>query len=265
MKNNLFTNPSSLNFWHPRIADLNIPIPKTEIILHRKDPFKWWGFLDDDKLSQKDLKILYETARRIGYPLFMRTDLISGKHRYLDCCYVPDEAALIPHLYNIVEDAACKDQPTSSIVLREYIDLDSMFCAFRGLPISAERRYFIDQGKVSCHHPYWIHDAIKFRPGTEPVEGWEDMLTEMNTETDEEIALLTGYAEKIAAVLEGAWSLDFAKSRSGLWYFIDAAETSKSWHPSGCPICPEGQGEKKKKQKAKKLDKDPPWFETLTP
>ncbi|MDD5453969.1 MAG: hypothetical protein PHW62_00515 [Candidatus Ratteibacteria bacterium] len=76
----------------------------------------------------------------------------------------------------------------------------------------------------------------------------------MNEETDEEIALLSGYAEKIAAILnEGAWSLDFAKSRSGLWYFIAAAEASKSWHPRGCPNCPEGRGEKRKSKTKKTL------------
>ncbi len=258
-----YFNPNSMNFWYPKIQHLDIPIPKTEIILHRKDPFKWWGFLDDDKLSQEDLIILYDTARRIGYPLFMRNDLTSGKHNWVDTCFIPDESVLQWHLYRIVEDAALKDQPMTSLVLREYIDLDSKFYAFRGLPISVERRYFVLNGKMTCHHPYWVHEAIEFRYGTEPVVGWEDMLTEMNTETDDEIALLTGYAEKIAAVLEGAWSLDFAKSRSGLWYFIDAAEASKSWHPSGCPVCPDGQGEKKKKQKAPKLYRDPLWFKAF--
>ena len=254
-----FFNPTSMNFWYPLVKDLDIPMPKTEIILTRKDPFQWWGFLDDDKLSQKDLKILYDTARRMSYPLFMRNDFTSAKHSYQDSCYVPNEAVLERHLYRIVEDSALKDQLMTSIIIREYIPLDSRFKAFRGLPVSAERRYFILNGKMSCHHPYWIHDAIEFRPGTEPVEGWEDMLTEMNTETDEEIALLSGYAEKIATVLEGAWSLDFAKSRSGLWYFIDAAEASKSWHPSGCKNCLEGQGEKKKKQRLKK-SRDPSWY-----
>lgn len=238
-------------------------MPKTEIILTRKDPFKWWGFLDDDKLSQKDLKILHETANYLGYPLFMRNSYTSGKHNYEDTCFVPNEAVLERHLYRIVEDSALHDQPMTSIILREFLELDFKFYAFRGFRVAPERRYFIDHGKVSCHHPYWVQDAIVFRPGTEPVPGWEDMLTEMNEETDDEIALLTGYAEKIAAILEGAWSLDFAKSRSGLWYFIDAAEASKSWHPGGCPVCPDGQGEKKKKQKAKKHRQDPLWFKAF--
>jgi len=242
-----YFNPSSLNFWYPKIKHLDIPMPRTEIILHRKDPFAWWGFLDNEKLFQDDLKILYDTARRIGFPLFMRNDLTSGKHNWINTCYVPDESVLQWHLYRIVEDSALHDQLMTSIILREYIDLDSKFCAFKGFPVAPERRYFVDHGKVSCHHPYWIEAAIEFRHGSEPVEGWEDMLIDMNTETDDEIALLTGYAEKIATVLkEGDWSLDFAKSKSGLWYFIDAAEAKKSWHPNGCPTCPSGQGEKKK-------------------
>lgn len=250
-----------MNFWYPLVKDLDIPIPKTEIILTRNDTFAWWELLDGNKLSKKDLKILYGTARRIGYPLFMRNDLTSGKHQYKDTCYVQDEAVIERHLYNIIKDSAIKDQLMISIILREYIELAWKFKAFRGLPIAPERRYFIDHGKVSCHHPYWIHDAIEFRFGTDPVEGWEDMLTEMNTETDDEIALLTGYAEKIATRLEGAWSLDFAKSRSGLWYFIDAAEALKSWHPSGCKNCPEGRGNKTKlKNRQPKLERFPLWY-----
>lgn len=258
-----YVNQTSMNFWFPKIQNLDIPIPKTEIILTKKDPFEWWGFLDNDKLSKKDLKLLHDTADYIGYPLFMRNDFTSGKHNYEDTCYVPNEDVLERHLYRIVEDSALHDQLMSSIILREYIELDSQFYAFRGFPVAPERRIFVSNGKVTCRHPYWIHDAIEFRPGTEPVPGWEDMLTKMNEETDDEIVLLTGYAEKIAAILEGAWSLDFAKSRSGLWYFIDAAEASKSWHPSGCPVCPDGQGERKKKQKSKKPYTDPLWFKAF--
>jgi len=244
-----FITLSSMNNWYPKTKHLDIPMPKTEIIFERNDPVCWWGLLDDEKLSGADLKLLHDTANRIGFPLFMRNDLTSGKHNYEDTCFVSDESVLDPHLYRVVEDSALKDQLMTSIALREYIEPDWQFKAFRGLPISPERRYFISNGKVSCFHPYWVEEAIEFRYDSEPVENWEDSLEKMNTQTPEEIALLTGYAEKIAAVLEGDWSLDFAKARNGLWYFIDAAEAKKSWHPSGCKNCPEGRGEKKKKKK----------------
>lgn len=234
-------------------------MPKTEIILTRKDPFEWWGFLDDPKLSEHDMKILHDAANRIGYPLFMRNSYTSGKHNYVDTCYVPNEVVLEQHLYRVVEDSALHDQLMTSIIIREYLELDSKFCAFRGFPVAIERRYFVSEGKVSCFHPYWVEEAIEFRHDSEPVENWEDTLQKMNTQTPEEIALLTGYAEKIAAVLEGDWSLDFAKGRNGLWYFIDAAESKKSWHPSGCKNCPEGQGEKKKK-KTSKIQRPPLWY-----
>jgi hypothetical protein len=212
--------------------------------------------LDGNPMPEEDIRLLKETARKIGYPLFMRNDLTSGKHNYLNNCYVPDEASIIQHVFNIVEDAACKDQAMTSIVLREYLRLDSKFKAFGGLPVAPERRYFIRQGKITCHHPYWIQDAIEFWAKYDRPDNWESLLSEMNTETEPEIALLSGYAEKIVAVLEGDWSLDFAKGKNGLWYFIDAAEYNLSWHPD-CPNNPNPEKEAKRKKRLKTF---PLWY-----
>jgi hypothetical protein len=224
-------------------------MPRTEIILER-DWLDWLGLSDGRRLSEGDIKILKESAGRIGYPLFMRNDFTSGKHRYVETCYVLDEESLLPHLYVVIEDALIRDAPVTSIVLREYIELDSKFKAFKGFPVAPERRYFVRQGKVTCRHPYWVQDSIEFWGGTPEPDNWESLLSEMNTETVDEITLLTGYAEKIAAVLEGSWSLDFAKSRSGLWYFIDAAEYEKSWHPD-CPNNLNPDKEKRRRDKKK--------------
>jgi hypothetical protein len=80
-------------------------------------------------------------------------------------------------------------------------------------------------------------EAIRF-----PSEDdWEALLAEANREGDE-VTLLTDYAEKIGAVLPGWWSVDFMLGADGVWYFIDAAEGEKSWHPE-CEFAPERPGE----------------------
>jgi len=56
-------------------------------------------------------------------------------------------------------------------------------------------------------------------------------LKELNTETTDEIEILTGYAEMVARVLDGYWSVDFAYGKNGKWYLIDMATGEHSWHP----------------------------------
>ncbi|MDD5453970.1 MAG: hypothetical protein PHW62_00520 [Candidatus Ratteibacteria bacterium] len=155
---------SSMDFWYPKIQHLDIPKPKTKIILTRTDPTEWWSFLDGAMLSEKDLKLLHDTANKMGYPLFMKNSYTSGKHNYEDTCYVQNEAVLERHLYRIVEDSALKDQPMTSIILREHIELDWLFKAFKGLPISPERRYFTDNGK----YPVTTHTGLKRLLGSVP-------------------------------------------------------------------------------------------------
>jgi len=135
-------------------------------------------------------------------------------------------------LWEIVEFNICADVfgglDFTSFVFREYIEMESGFKAFLGeLPINKERRYFIKNGKVLCHHPYWIEDSIS-RPS---IKNWKTVLEKLNEETEDEIELLTSYAEKVAKVLDGYWSIDFCLSKEGVWYLIDCALGKDSWHP----------------------------------
>jgi len=225
---------SSMEYWFPIVSDLDIPMPKTEFAIRRQDPCDWFGLLDGEPVSTSEKKALKTCAKELGYPLFMRTDLCSGKHDYLHTCFIESEKELISHLWRLVEDNACKDLYFNSIVVREFIELDWRFKAFHGLPIAPERRYFIRDGEVVCRHPYWPEDCIHFSKDSPEVDGWKSMLAEMNTESDEEVEILTSQAMKIASVLPGAWSVDFAKGKDGTWYMIDMALANASYHLDDC-------------------------------
>lgn len=219
-------NKTSMEYWYPKIKDLPIPQPKTDITLH-KDYNEWWSCLDGVPLSPKDIQTLEDAGDRMGYPLFLRTDLCSGKHMYLDTCFVPKKEDLSAHVFRLIDNNCCKDQAFTSFVFREFIELAWQFKAFNGLPIAPERRYFIEDGDVTEHFPYWPHDAIRNPDNTH----WESALRNMNYETSEEIIQLTEYAEMVSRTLPGYWSVDFAKARDGIWYLIDMAEGDKSWKP----------------------------------
>ena len=224
---------SSLTYWFPRIRNLGIPVPKTAWV--EVDELELIRGIENPSVLMSYKSTLVYVARKVGFPCFMRTDHFSGKHNYLSTCYVERERDIIPHLRNLVEESEIHGLPIKAIVFREFIELDWRFKAFNGLPIAPERRYFIRDGEVVCHHPYWPEDAIKFWRSTPEPDGWREMLREMNRETLSEIRLLKRYARKVASVLDGYWSVDFAKARDGTWYLIDMAEGEYSWHPESCP------------------------------
>lgn len=160
----------------------------------------------------------------------------SAKHSWEGTCLVPDREILFQHIGSLIDSTLTVgmfgELDSNALVFREYLPLDSAFTAFSGLPISRERRYFIRDGKVECHHPYWIQYAIErsWRPPSE--ENWKKLLAGLNLENETEIKTLTSYAEMVGEVLPGYWSVDFALGRRRVtWYLIDMAEGEKSWHP----------------------------------
>jgi len=232
---------SSLLYWWPKIKDLDIPMPKTEILevprqlfLEALEGFNIATCPSYELVEKEYSEPIKKAAQKIGYPLFLRTDQASGKHEWKDTCYVEREADLITHVFRVIEANEMADimgLDYKALVFREFIPLDWKFKAFWGeMPVARERRYFIKDGRILCHHPYWIEDAIaESRQPQEP--NWRELLKDLNTETKEEVKLLTEYSTKVASVLEGYWSVDFAHANYGRWILIDMALGGESWHP----------------------------------
>ena len=113
----------------------------------------------------------------------------------------------------------------------------STFKAFPGsLPINRKRSYFVGDGKVRCHHPYWPLDAFESYSGSLSQYELELKLSALNFESDEEVAYLTGMAEKVSDAIPGEWSLDFSMDNNGKWWAIDMAEAFKSYHWPDCKL-----------------------------
>jgi hypothetical protein len=221
----------SFLYWYPKIKQLNIPQPASVIVKITNDEFKCTFDGMPKSLTQKVQGII---SVHFNLPIFIRTDLASGKHSWKDSCFYDGLNSLWKNLYGVIEFNHMADimgLPFTAIIIREYIPMDSRFTAFYGqMPVNPERRYFIDNGKVLCHHHYWIQEAI-----TNPsIENWQEVLEEINIETPEEIKLLSDYAELIAKELSGFWSIDFCKAKDGRWILIDMATGERSWHPKDC-------------------------------
>lgn len=241
---------SSMLNWYPKVKDI-LPTPKTIMLrLSGREHTQLWGMLDGKPLTKTTKNQILIHAHQIGFPLFMRSDMGSGKHDWQDTCFVEKEEDLLTHLYSLVEWHACCDffgKDFSALAFRELLPLQSEFTAFAGMPVSVERRYFVRDGEVICGHPYWPEAAIR---GYNLPADWKDRLARMNTETEDEICLLAVMAAKFSRVIPGYWSVDFAKSRDETrgyegWYFIDAARGEISWHPDDCPHKPKDSGKGK--------------------
>lgn len=229
---NLQQDSSMLN-WFPKIRG-TLPVPKTEILdISVDEMFEVIGLLDGNMVSDALFQKVKDTANKIGYPLFMRSDQGSAKHDYERSCHVLAEDKLLGNLACLFTWHLMVDLWPQAIVFRELLPLWSEFTAFRGsLPIAKERRYFVDEGAVMCHHPYWPEGAIE-HPGH---ENWISLLEDMNRESAAEVAELTEMAEIFNSAVPGFYSVDFAMTASGKWYMIDAARGELSWHPAHAEV-----------------------------
>ncbi len=228
---NMQQDSSMLN-WFPKIKDV-LPVPKTEILPLNNDEFgELIGLLDGNPILPELRTKIANSAAKIGYPLFMRTDQGSAKHDYENSCHLTSEKDLLGHLACLIEWHLMRDLWPQAIVFRELLQLHAPFKAFDGLPIAKERRYFVDEGKVMCHHPYWPEGAIQ--PGRSIknlMPGWQKKLAEINQEDEGEISCLTRMAEDFNECVPGFYSVDFALTGIGKWYMIDAARGELSYHP----------------------------------
>jgi hypothetical protein len=223
---------SCLSRWYPLVKDI-VPTPRTEIIKTEVDLGQLWDGMEpggyQDFVSQ-----LKDVCKRMGLPVFLRTGCGSNKHDWTESCFIDDLSTphLGRHIYNLVEFCGMADLPTETWVIREMLPVHRIFTAFRGnMPITCERRYFVKDGKVICHHPYWPQEAIE---GHTADTGWKELLEQSNRELRPEVIQLTAYSEKVSEAVAGYWSVDWLRTKNG-WYLTDMGVGDQSYHWPDCP------------------------------
>lgn len=233
---------NSLCYWYPKIKDLGILTPRTEIVpLTEQEKKLYYSCVGNGFISERLVRIVKRTIEdNFKLPVFLRTDQASDKHHWEKTCYLTNLEDLEEHLFSLICFSRCVNilgpLPIEAIIIRKYIPMYTSFYAFEGkMPVNKERRYFIAGSRFLCHHPYWIEDAIK-KPIIDSKEtlSWKQLLELLNQETSKEVELLTNYANKIGKLTLDYWSVDFCLSEEHVWYLIDMAEGKKSWHPKDC-------------------------------
>lgn len=247
----LYDEQNSLLFWFPKIRNLDIPVPRTVWVEFPTDMAR--NLLNQNgeafEQFQPYLNQIMDAAKKIGYPVFIRTDMASHKHGWDKAAYVRQKDEMLSHILDTIEFnelAGVMGLNYKAIIIREFLELDWRFKAFHGnMPVAKERRYFVKDGEVLCHHPYWIESAIMkaheddgkrseflgyYFPHKLPNK-WQEILSELNHETQKEVQLLTVFAKRVSEVVNGYWSVDFAYTRDEKWFLIDMANGHASWHP----------------------------------
>ena len=153
---------ASLPYWWEKTRTLDIPQPKTVYTPYKEETLR--RTLDGGAL---DIAPLLDAAEEVGgYPVFLRTDQMSGKHSWKDTCHVESAGVMRGHVLALLEENYMLDMGGEALpgglAVREFLDLDWSFRAFHGrMPVATEVRTFLRDGTIECIHPYWPPQAIQ--------------------------------------------------------------------------------------------------------
>ena len=240
-------NKNSALIWLPKIEATGLPVPKTVTVPYEHEQIVTFLEGGGDKSNLDSLRETIALAcTEIGYPCFLRTDLASAKHMGPGWYLATGPEDLNRVILRTVEDnekkfwfeSMVKGGGPQAFMVRQFLDLDHSFTAFRGLPISREWRMFAGPDGLICGHPYWPKESIEFWEGTETPRDWESRLAEHHREPDNFKELTDMAVQAVKACGGGEWSVDFAMDKSGKWWLIDMALKEDSWHWPGCPHGP---------------------------
>jgi len=231
---------SSMLLWYPKLTKLPIPQVKTEIIETGHDVLSNCIRKDCD-LPDTIWKSLHDAMDKIrNYPMFMRTDQASAKHSWKDTCFLPSKKDLKQHLYSLLEEHEMQNMAGElgydAIVFREFLELESSFTTdfYGDFPVNKELRCFIDNGKLVSIHNYWFEDAVE--QGHPHDLKWREKLKQLNNISKKDLQEIKEQLSEVNKVFKEYWSVDFAKSKEGIWYLIDMARGEVSYHPENIVV-----------------------------
>jgi len=231
-----------LTYWFPAVQDSLQPqeYPETKILWTDCNLLSLIYGIVPNCMKQFRAQ-LSSACLSVGLPCFLRTDELSGKHSWSETCYVEHVSNLPRHIARLVEESELADimgLPIDVWVVRKMLRAwrDGLsFRAFNGMPMTSERRLFVRNGELICHHPYWPPASIKNPDCCD----WESKLEKLNTCSTNELSLLqekTKHLSRHPLLSKHAWSVDwlYCPPPDDSWYLIDMALAEMSWHWPDC-------------------------------
>lgn len=248
-----------ITHWFDAVKNSGVLYPETKIIETDAKlvmiPYGEYESLnkeDKDKIADFFSNIEESLKQILTYPkAFIRSGQTSAKHNWKNTCYIDLLECnslekrikyISDHILSIVEFsemAGIVGLPTNIWVIREFLELNTVFEAFYGkMPINREYRFFADNKFVYHVQPYWpkkafkdeFKDKDKVQVNESKFPNWEKQLQEINTISKEEYEFLKEEVIKITSQLDGSWSVDMSQHKDGRWFCTDMAIASMSFH-----------------------------------
>lgn len=202
-----------------------------------------WKLLNGETPDSLPIEQVFQACSEIGYPVFIRSDQFSAKHRGPSAYKLEerDRDKLLKIFTEIVRANSEAWAYPSALMIREFLDLEvnNSFRAFDGTLIGQERRIFTVFNEPVCSHYYWPKEAIDFNDVEEPGD-WEEKHRRLSGEDTPNFLLqAASTASKVSSEGTGyeylvPWSIDFAETSDGNWFLIDMAHAINSGHPKNC-------------------------------
>jgi len=232
---------TAMSYWFPKIEAAGLPVPRTTMVPMPTDAQRdLFRSFDQEQMHGEYaafVKTLEPIAESLGYPCFVRTEFTSAKHDWELACYVKAYAELADHISHIVYFSECC-APGGELgynfwAIREFLPTMPIgVCrGYSNMPICREFRFFVEDDKVVCWHPYWPRHALD--DGNPVYSGPPMSYEEFCTPPD--LAALEKIASDAGRAVGGAWSVDLLETKRG-WFLTDMAEAHRSFHWEGCQV-----------------------------
>lgn len=232
-------NPTCFTHWFPVVEASGVPHPRSHVLPLPLNIQK--ALVNYDPAAREMLNETIAEIRAagetLGWPLFIKNSLYSGKHSWRHTCHLPaglSDDEIFQHIGTITEEWMMRaPEMALFLVVREMLPVSPIFHAHDGMPVTQEFRVFADQGVMKGWQPYWPEESVL----SPSVEDWQSRLASISEPSDALLSEMTHWSQIITAELGGAWSVDFLIAQDGTPYLIDMAEAHKSYR------CPTGYRE----------------------
>lgn len=221
--------PATMEYWYPKLSDISsVKTPQTEWV-NLETSIIEEGTVHEMTSATYDIEELRGAVQRVGTPAFIRTDMSSN---------IKDSTNIKITSVNTLELQQCAgsvikfnrnwvETPFSSLVIREWLDIENYFTVWDGKKAGLEVRFFTSGSAVES----WCFDWDKSEISPDQKD-WEDRYDHSKQIVQNNISSVLSQAKKVANKFAdygtGSWSVDFVRTTDGEWYCTDMAPRNQS-------------------------------------
>jgi hypothetical protein len=234
-----FASPNQFQHWFKAVLKAGVLHPQTKILPLSPEAYNLPMEEDPEKLYASHvykeirdwLVSVFDSLNADA--LFVKNSLFSAKHGWNSTCCLKRDDDPVMHVAAIMYQwAMAGNVYPNALIAREMLDVEPLFYAFDGMPITQEYRVFTKKGRVVALQPYWPEGAIE---GHNPsCSNWRDKLALIRKPSDALSTQMVANGEQVVTHLDGDWSIDFLIGRQGEPYLIDMALAEHSYRSEEC-------------------------------